>query len=81
MRGSSTAEASGVVRPGSIAEGELYTLAELRKRLDLGPYALRPARKKGLPVLRIGRKDYIRGLDLVEFAVRINSAAKPKDGG
>lgn len=66
---------------GWIDENALYTVPELRRRLDLGPSAVRKAKGEGLRVLRIGRRDYIRGSDLVQFALRINAESGRIDGG
>ena len=54
---------------GHIAQDELYSPAEIKRRLGLGAHALRTARRQGLRVLRIGRNDFILGKDLIEYAM------------
>lgn len=49
-------------RPDSI-----YSLADVRRILDLGPAALRSARRRGLIVRRIGRKSFVLGCDLLSY--------------
>ena len=53
---------------GEIRADGMYTLAEIRARLGLGPYALREARRRGLPVRKIGRRSYVLGKDILAFA-------------
>lgn len=53
---------------GEISADGMYTLAEIRARLGLGTYALRKARRHGLPVRKIGRRSYILGKDILAFA-------------
>ncbi len=54
--------------PGEITADGMYTIAEIRNRLGLGTYALRKARQNGLPIRKIGRRNYILGKDILEFA-------------
>ncbi len=53
---------------GEISADGMYTLAEIRARLGLGTYALREARRHGLPVRKIGRRSYVLGKDVLAFA-------------
>lgn len=53
--------------PGQIDEGSLYTLDEIKRRLGLGDWALRTARRRGLVVRRIGTRGYVLGKDMIEF--------------
>lgn len=53
---------------GEISADGMYTLAEIRARLGLGGYALREARRHGLPVRKIGRRSYVLGKDILAFA-------------
>ena len=53
---------------GEISADGMYTLAEIRARLGLGTYALREARRRGLPVRKIGRRSYVLGKDILDFA-------------
>jgi len=53
---------------GEIHADGMYTLAEIRARLGLGTYALREARRHGLPVRKIGRRSYVLGKDILNYA-------------
>ena len=53
---------------GEISADGMYTLAEIRARLGLGTCALREARRHGLPVRKIGRRSYVLGRDILDFA-------------
>ena len=55
-------------RSGEIPADSMYTLSEIRARLGLGTYALREARRHGLPVRKIGRRSYVLGKDILAFA-------------
>ena len=50
-----------MIRPDTI-----YTLAELEQR-GISENALRVARRRGLPVHRLGRALFIHGADLIAF--------------
>ena len=52
---------------GSIRADELLTTAEIRVRLDLGQAALRMARRNGLPIKKIGRRNYVLGEDVIAY--------------
>lgn len=52
---------------GVISTHEVYTLPEFQRRMRLGQFAMRQARRKGLVVFRIGRREYVRGADLAKF--------------
>ena len=56
---------------GHVGQHELYSLAEIKRRLGLGAHALWTARRHGLRVLRIGRNDFILGKDLIAYAVEM----------
>ncbi|MFA7462984.1 MAG: hypothetical protein WCY59_07570 [Anaerovoracaceae bacterium] len=62
------AQKKPALAPGEIRGDGMYTLQEIRERLGLGTYALREARRRGLPVRRIGRRAYVLGKDLLAFA-------------
>jgi len=53
---------------GEISADGMYTLAEIRRRLGLGIYAMREARRQGLPVRKIGRRSYVLGRDVLDYA-------------
>ncbi len=57
--------------PGVIVESAIYTLAEVESRLRLGKWAMRAARRKGLRTVKIGRRQYVRGVDLVAFVDKL----------
>lgn len=62
-----TPQASDAVPSGSINQGEIYTLKEIKARLGLGKYALNQARERGLIVRRIGKRVFVTGEDVANF--------------
>lgn len=54
--------------PGVVQSDCLYTLAEVQERLKLGQAAMRQARRAGLKVRTIGRRRFVLGRDLLEYA-------------
>lgn len=70
MKRPSAATAGEAHRPpaaGVVRADAAYDLAEVRRRLGLGPAALRSARRRGLAVRRIGRKSFVLGSDLLDY--------------
>ncbi len=65
---------------GEISADGMYTLAEIRARLGLGRYALREARRHGLPVRKIGRRSYVLGKDILAFAAGRRTDQSDADG-
>jgi hypothetical protein len=55
----------------------VYTLDELQARLRLGHWALRQARRDGLTVIRIGRRGYVRGSDVMTYLDRVAIQEQP----
>ena len=53
--------------PGVVSSNELYTLDEIKSRLKLTDSSLRSARRRGLQVMRFGKRRYIFGRDFIEF--------------
>lgn len=53
--------------PGFIDNSSMYTLDELQRRLGLGAFAWRTARREGLPVRAIGGRKYALGRDVIEW--------------
>ena len=53
---------------GPIRADTLYPLSDLKSRAGLGVSALRKCRRNGLPVRYIGRRGFILGKDLIEYA-------------
>ena len=51
---------------GFIAPDYLYTADELRRRLGLGINSIRRAKRHGLKVTRIGKRDCVLGRDLIK---------------
>jgi hypothetical protein len=64
--------------PGLASTSDIYTLEEVKRRLKLGDWALRQARRAGLKTHRIGRRTYIKGADLLAF---LDRQAKPSPRG
>jgi hypothetical protein len=57
--------------PGVIRADEAYELGEFARRMRLGEFALREVRQKGLRVISVGRRRYVRGADWLEFLDRV----------
>ena len=54
--------------PGEfVAEGEMYTLPEARRRTGWGIAAMRAARRDGLKIYRVGRRGYVSGAFLISY--------------
>ena len=53
--------------PGEIRADCTYTLPEFKARLRLNDDAMRKAKRKGLPVRRLGRRCYVNGAEAIEF--------------
>lgn len=64
--------------------GEVYPLTVFREKAGLGRYSMVGLREAGLPVLRIGKRAFVRGDDFHDFLgrvppnVRISCADVPK---
>jgi len=63
--------------PCVVRDGELYSLQELRLRLQWQEHAMRQARVAGLKTILFGSKKYCLGSDVLEFFERL----KTKQGG
>ncbi|MEZ6038895.1 MAG: hypothetical protein R3C20_00215 [Planctomycetaceae bacterium] len=50
-----------------IEDGVTYPLDEFTRRAGLGRHAMREARAKGLKVIRLGNRAYVRGSDFNAF--------------
>jgi hypothetical protein len=57
--------------PAVIRSGEVYSLAELRRRLQWQEHALRMARAAGLRLVSFGRQKFVLGSDILEFFKRL----------
>ena len=53
--------------PGHIGSSDLYTIAEVKRRLGLSSWAVWRARRSGLKVYKISRRRYILGKDFIAF--------------
>jgi hypothetical protein len=53
--------------PRSVSAHELYTLAELGRRLGMGRKTLARAQKDGLQTVAFGRMKYVRGQAVLDF--------------
>ncbi len=53
--------------PGQIGANDLYTIAEVQRRLGLSSWAMWRARRSGLKVYKISRHRYILGKDYIAF--------------
>ena len=53
--------------PGQIGASDLYTIAELKRRLGLSSLAMWKARRSGLKVYKISRQRYVLGKDYIAY--------------
>jgi hypothetical protein len=53
--------------PAVIRSGEVYSLAELRRRLQWQEHAVRQARAAGLRLVTFGRQKFVLGSDVLLF--------------
>lgn len=58
--------------PAVVRAGEVYSLAELRRRLGWAEHAVRQARLAGLRLITFGRAKYVLGEDVLEFFKRLS---------
>lgn len=61
--------------PGVIRADEVYTLAEFYRRSGIGEYGMRKAKRRGLRVVKVGSRTFVRGRDFVEFVDQQNNGA------
>ncbi len=52
---------------GPIDAHVIYLLSDFMKRSGLGRHAMRQARRKGLRVIRVGSRRFVRGGDFLEW--------------
>jgi hypothetical protein len=64
---SQTAATAPEAETGVVLLGAIYTVGELKRRLGWSDAALRAARRRGLRVLRTGKRAFVAGNDLLEF--------------
>jgi hypothetical protein len=57
--------------PGVVSIFECYRLDEFRRRMGLGDLAFREVRRRGLRVVKIGKRVYVRGKDWMDFVDRV----------
>lgn len=60
---------TGTQSAGVISADESYTVQEFRKRVGIGDYVWRKLRRE-LPVVTIGRRQYVLGADWIDFLSR-----------
>lgn len=52
---------------GAISTTEIYPLPEFQKKTGLNRWAIAAARKKGLKVVKVGRRKFVSGAAWAEF--------------
>jgi hypothetical protein len=52
---------------GTIKDDEAYTIQEFSKRTGFREWALRSLRNKGLPMIKVSGRCFIRGRDFLQF--------------
>jgi hypothetical protein len=60
---------------GTIVPDALYRIDEIAARMGWGDHALRAARRRGLKVLKSGKRCYVIGSDLLDFVRKGGSDA------
>jgi len=65
-----SADKSPAPTVGFIRADELYTLKELKRRLEFKDATLRRARRAGLRVLKEGKRRYVLGRDWIDYLVQ-----------
>lgn len=56
--------------PGVVDAAQIYRLDEFRLRMGLGDLAFREVKRRGLKVVKVGKRIYVRGRDWLEFVDR-----------
>ena len=69
--------------PAVIRAGEVYSLAELRRRLGWQEHAVRQARAAGLRLIPFGREKFVLGTDVLTFfrGLAARQGHKRSEGG
>ena len=60
-------------QPGVISTLEIYTLDEAKRRLRWTDSAVRSARRRGLRLIKCGKRKYLSGQELLRFLESISS--------
>jgi len=61
--------------PLAILPDAIYPLADFMQITGKRRHAMREARKRGLPVMKDGRRVYVRGADYFRYLEKINSSS------
>lgn len=69
-----TAKSAGPIRFNA---EELYPIAEVRRQLQLGQWAWKTARQRGLRTIKISNRGYCRGADIIAY---IDAQSTPSNG-
>jgi hypothetical protein len=56
-----------IIAHGVISAGDIYGIAEFRRRTGLQQWAIRTLRKRGLRVHKIGNKLFVTGDDFLAY--------------
>ncbi|MGI9458396.1 MAG: hypothetical protein ACR2NF_00215 [Pirellulales bacterium] len=56
--------------PGTITKDTIYSLPEVKSRLGISDSGLREARRKGLPIHRLGKRGFVSGAELIAFVTK-----------
>jgi len=66
---------------GAVQVGEVLLLREVARRFGWRRHSVRQARRLGLPIVRFGSKDYVRGADLFEWLGQLASKLNGHQAG
>ena len=70
-----TAKAAGISRaPSTVSVHEVYALDEFKRRTGLDKAAIRQARRKGLKVVKVGRRSFVIGQDFATYLAQSTDA-------
>ncbi len=66
-KANTTAKASLNANLGAVSTSEVYPLEVFKRLTGLDTWAIRRARRDGLRVVKVGRRQYVRGSSFAEF--------------
>jgi len=69
------AQGSATNCSGVINANEMYTLTQIKLRLGLTASAMRNLRRLGFPLIRIGKRAYASGKNVIAFFERMQDAS------
>lgn len=77
MSGKKSAEPSATTA-GVISVTEIYAIEEAKRRLGWSDAALRAAKRRGLKLLRSGKRRYVTGQEILRFLLTETEKYEPQ---